>query len=312
MPYMALTSRRLALSKLIEKTMGRITVNSHIIAESIRDQVWLNPILGSYELCFNSSLQGSAVPSSEKQRWATLNSARVYVKSSNSPEYDLGIAALEAPVSVKTHPEHRISAQVTYYLPLSSAQISKIEEVRDGKDLEFKLVIRGEGGDNEYTNHIHDDWRINIPRSEWISKLRQSGFADILLLEVLIPLKELLGENYIDIKKHLEEAQGFFMNGNYRSCIALCRDVIQEIGHAKFGDKNWHNNSLSLLAESPRGNAQKSRNDMNKAERDAAIWAALKHYTHLSHHAPSEGGEVLYTRTEAKLIITLTAAFLMP
>ncbi|GEM_PF-5657034 len=52
--------------------------------------------------------------------------------------------------------------------PLSpiETQLSKLEEIRDGHDIEFKIMIKGMGGDGEYTNPVHDEWRVKISRSD--------------------------------------------------------------------------------------------------------------------------------------------------
>ncbi len=290
--------------------MGSITVNSMNIAEANREQIFLKPLLSNYELGFNFTLQGPP-ERDNKMRWANINSARVYVKSKESSEHDLGLAYLETPVALKTNPEHSINAQITFYLPLTNTQLSKLEEIRDGYDLEFKIVIKGTGGDEEYINVIHNEWRVRLPRSEWISKLKQAGYMDILILEVPLLPKNQSSEEWIDIRHDLEEAQRHFLNREYSACISQCRKVMEEAGQQKFGGSNWHTSVLKTIGQHPRSdNNEPNRNDMNKEERENAIWASLLHYTHQSHHSRSKGGEKSYGRGDAKLILTLTAAFI--
>lgn len=50
-------------------------------------------------------------------------------------------------------------------------------------------------------------------------------------------------------------------------------------------------------------------NDITKDEREAALWGAVRHYTHQAHHSGSEGGVSVYSRAEARLVLTLTASF---
>ena len=47
---------------------------------------------------------------------------------------------------------------------------------------------------------------------------------------------------------------------------------------------------------------------MDKGQRESALCAAFRLYTHLAHHGPSEGGVPAYTRAEAQFVISLTAA----
>ncbi|MAS87829.1 MAG: hypothetical protein CMH30_07645 [Micavibrio sp.] len=279
---------------------GSITVNSMIIAESNREQIWLKSLLAGYELNFNFSLQGLPERNGKK-RWATISTARVHAKTAKSREYDLGLAHLETPLSVETHPDRSIHAQITFHLPLVGAQLSKLEEIRDGHDIEFKIMIKGIGGDGEYTNPVHDEWRVKISRSDWVDRLKQADYMDILLLEVPMLPKD-VSDEWIDIKEHLEEAQKHFVNREYRACVSTCRDVIQETGQMRYGKKSWSNVLLDKLDKN-------ARNEMNKEDRAGAIWGALRHYTHQAHHSKSEGGEKLYTRSEAKLALILTAAF---
>jgi hypothetical protein len=42
---------------------------------------------------------------------------------------------------------------------------------------------------------------------------------------------------------------------------------------------------------------------MTGGEREAALWAAARHYAHLAHHGPSDGGVSQYSRAEAQLVL---------
>jgi hypothetical protein len=47
---------------------------------------------------------------------------------------------------------------------------------------------------------MQDEWRIQVPRSEWLAKLRSAGARDVLLLEIPLPL--------LDTSKRWEEGSG--------------------------------------------------------------------------------------------------------
>lgn len=286
-----------------------VTINSLNVAETVMTQVGLRPLLGTYELSFNFSLRGSP---DERARWATINTARVQVKTNKSSVCDLGLAQLETPLLLKNDPKHSINENFTFYLSLNATQLSKLEDIRDGHDLEFKLMIKGIGGDSEHTNHIHNEWRVEMPRSKWIGLLKQAGYMDIMLLEVPMLPKNSVSEEWLDIQQDFEEAQRHFLNREYAACVSQCRKVMEDAGHQKFGKGDWHNPLLELLGKHPRSTnkEEKSRNEMSKDERQNAFWAALLHYTHQSHHGKSKGGEKVYTRDDAKVILTLTASFL--
>tara|TARA_B100000686_G_C16803732_1_gene988233 strand:+ start:8260 stop:8574 length:315 start_codon:yes stop_codon:yes gene_type:complete len=101
------------------------------------------------------------------------------------------------------------------------------------------------------------------------------------------------------------------MNKEYSSCIQQCRKVLEEAGYLRFGEGSWHNKLLDQIGLNKRaaGKESPSREDMGKEDRENAIWAALHHYTHQSNYSKSKGGENNYSRSDAKLILTLTVAF---
>ena len=45
---------------------------------------------------------------------------------------------------------------------------------------------------------------------------------------------------------------------------------------------------------------------MTKAERQEAVYAALRHYTHPAHHASDDGAEYSYSRAEAEFTLSAT------
>ena len=91
----------------------------------------------------------------------------------------------------------------------------------------------------------------------------------------------------------LRHAEEECRNGDYGGCIASCRIVIDEVG--KLWGMNW-----PKMLELTRGKS--------KAEREEALFAVVRHYTHGAHHAPGDGGASGYTRREAELILNVTAA----
>jgi hypothetical protein len=186
-------------------------------------------------------------------------------------------------------------------LPVSPGQLAAIEALRGTDNLQFELLVTGSGIGESGSQQVQDTWRIDVPRSKWINDLQAAKARNILLLEVPLPL-----QNETDAPSQvgtiLKRAEEHFRNGDYHACVASCRTVIQEFGAQQFGKKDWSAALLSRLAT--------DRNNMKKSEREAALWAVLRHYTHQAHHAESEGGIDFYTRTEAQFILTLAASFI--
>jgi hypothetical protein len=184
-------------------------------------------------------------------------------------------------------------------LSLQPGQLAAIECFRATGDVTFELLASGVGTDQNGDQPMQDEWRIKIPRSDWLQKLRGAGARDILLFEVSLPLMDQPKE-WAAITKDLQRAEAYFRDGDHRASVALCRTVLDEVGHQKFGKKDWAGPLLDRLAT--------DRTSMSGGEREAALWAAVRHYAHVAHHGASDGGVLHYSRSEAQLVLTLVAS----
>jgi hypothetical protein len=186
-------------------------------------------------------------------------------------------------------------------LPIQPGQLAAIERSREAGDVTFELLASGVGTDQNGDQPMQDQWRIDIPRSDWLQKLRSAGARNILLLEVPLPLVD-QSKEWTAITNDLQRAEVNFRDGDYRGCVSLCRTVLDEVGHQKFGKKDWAGPLLDRLAT--------DRTAMRAAEREGALWAAARHYAHLAHHASSDGGVSNYSRAEAQLVLTMVASLI--
>lgn len=274
-----------------------LAINSRSVAEiDVRD-VGVRSIVGAYELIFPLSINVYAEEGSN--RLAVIAGARVSVKSHGAPQRPMGFARPDAPITMRLHssPNHMTP---NLSLILQPEQVLALEEMRAGGDLNFELMAVSEGFDGENWHQIQDTWHVAVPQSNWIEKIRSAGILDILLLEIPMPVGE-LSEEWGEIGEHLIRAQKNFVSGEYFSCVAQCRFVVSEVGRMRFGEREaWAVRPLERMAQ--------DRGGMTKGEREAAIYAVLRHYTHQAHHSKSEGGEAAYTRSEAKMILSQTAA----
>ena len=125
------------------------------------------------------------------------------------------------------------------------------------------------------------------------------GARDIMLLEVSLPLAS-ASEDWSEVRTTLIRAEGQFRNGDYTGCIASCRTVIEELGHRVYGERDWAPGALDKLAA--------GRKAMAKDERESALWATVRHYAHMAHHIPGEGGETDFSRPDAQWILRMTVA----
>ncbi|MGH9809296.1 MAG: hypothetical protein ACRD9W_18935, partial [Terriglobia bacterium] len=221
----------------------------------------------------------------------------VSVRTNAGGVQQIGFARPESSLVITqyTHVGHFTHGLV---LPIQPAQLAAIERSRDAGDLTFELLATAVGWDQNGQQDVQDDWRTQVPRSDWFEKLRSAKARDVLLLEVPLPLSDRPKE-WEAITRELQRAEKHFRDGDYNPCVASCRLVLDELGHLKFGPGDWAGPLLDRIA--------KDRGGMTGGEREAALWAAVRHYAHLAHHGPSDGGVPHFSRQEAQLVLTMVA-----
>ncbi|MEO9904329.1 MULTISPECIES: hypothetical protein [Alphaproteobacteria] len=274
----------------------RLTVGSRNIADTRIQGVTLRPLVGCFELIFGIYVTIHADESALRE--ASITGARVTLTPSSGRTESLGFARPEGPFEIAC--KASVSTMTPgLHLILQPTQIAAIEALRGTGDLTFELLAVGTGIDEQGRHPVQDDWRVTVPRSDWINELRRAGARNVLLLEVPLPVGD-MPEGWKDIAEGLQRAEDQYRNSDYHSCIGSCRTVIQELGYYRYQSEEWAGEPLGRIASDRKG--------MTKGEREAALWAVLRHYTHQAHHGPSEGGVPDYSRAEAHFILTLTAA----
>ena len=266
-----------------------LLVGSRRIADGGVQSVALRRAVGAYELVFAFYLTAS--PGEGGLPRGSVLGARVSAKPSRGEPRDLGIARPERPFEVVCR-EHVTTATPTLHICLQPGQIAALETLREAGDLTFDLSFSGTASDRQGEQQVYGSCSVGVPRSEWLEKLRGAGVRDTLLVEVPLPL-EGVSEEWREAASHLRHAEEHYRNGDYRGCIASCRIAIDAVGELR--GMNW-----SKIPDLARG--------MDKAAREEALFAVVRHYTHEAHHAASDGGARGYTRREAELILNLTAA----
>ena len=272
-----------------------ITVNSRIVAEARIQDVSLHQVVGAYELLF--SLDISVNSAVDHARRVSIIGARVSLRTNGGGLQQMGFARPGSSFVI-TQYNHPGRLTHTLVLPLQSGQLAAIERDRDAGDVSFELLAAGVGWEQNAEQAVQDDWRIQIPRSDWLEKLRSAKARDVLLLEVPMPFVDRPKE-WEAVTRELQRAEKQFRDGDYNPCVSSCRIVLDELGHLKFGPGDWAGPLLERIA--------KDRGGMTGGEREAALWAAVRHYAHLAHHGPSAGGVPHYSRQEAQLVLTMVA-----
>ncbi len=275
-----------------------LCVNSVIVAEVATQNVTLQPILGAYELGFGLAV--SIHQARERAYEVSLRNARVTVTGANNEPQVLGWAWPERTFSVR---QKDSSSRNTpqFLLTLQPAQLKGIEELRGISDLKFELHANGIGYDQNGEAPVEDTWQFVVPRSKWIEQLGRANARDILLLEVPLPFPDAADET-AKIGHIFKNAEEQFRGGNYTGAVAEIRKFVEALGKWRFEQEHWAGKSLSQLA------TKNEREAMSKHERETALWATIRHYTHPAHHVDSDGSTSEFSRSEAKLILTLVAA----
>ena len=241
-----------------------ITVNSRIVAEARIQGVTLRSVVGAYELQLGLDL--TINPQHEYSRRVSIIGASVTLRTNRSGPQPVGFARPESVFDIRQGPYPNRMTPVLV-LPIQPGQLAAIERFRAAGDVTFELLVTGVGTDQNGDQPTQDQWRVEIPRSDWLQKLRSAGARNILLLEVPLPLVDQPKE-WAAITNDLQRAEANFRDGDYRGCVSLCRTVLDEVGHQTFGKKDWAGPLLDRLAD--------KRTDMTAAEREGALWAAAR------------------------------------
>lgn len=273
-----------------------IVVGAKIIAEARIQTVALRRLVGAYEIMF--PLQVQVLAGDAQPRGAMIAGADVLVRGAagNSP---LGFSRPSIPLRLVPG-KFGVTLTATFFLTLSPSQIEALEALRDGSDLSFELTIAGEAHEGQNVYPFQDQLYAGMPRSAWIDQLRNVGALNVLMLE--IPMRvDGAPEIVKTVQGNLIAAQRHFVNGEYTSCISSCRNVLEALGQLAYGS-DWPSSCWADLINA------NSRQTMTREKREQAIMAVIRHYAHLAHHPEGNGGIPAYSRPEAKLALSLTAA----
>lgn len=268
------------------------SASSQTIAEEKPVNIYLRQLLGSYELVFHFT--GGVHPQMPEPKWLHVHSARIAVQTARGKQ-ELGTAYPRMPAEIRQrqHPGH---FNIELFLILSSHQLTALEDWRDAGDLTFEISTASVGGRIGVDEEMPEFQAFYgaVEESAWIKQLKSAAFADILLLEVPMPV---LGASQREraIANHLTRAQQHFLEGNYPDCVTECRKAAEELEQGTSPD--W-----SLLQ------TRQSREDMTKEQRERFVLASLKQYAHPSAHSASQGGWSDYTRADARLALAVLAA----
>ena len=275
--------------------MSLNAVDGRILAEIKVQNIVLAPVLGAYEL--RIPLDISILPNTEQYEIQLLG-ARTTVNGNGGRE-EVGVVRPDFVEIYKTF--DFVNRQTpTLICPMSSAQVSALEKVRDAGDLNWDLQFHFSITGGGQSNISQANEKFVSKQSAWIDELRRAKFTDSLLIEIPFPIHD-VPDRLKTVRKCLEGAQRQFLNGEYTACVASLRTTVHELGHHQLGHAEWPKTIAGPIRKKP------SR-EQTKADRETLILDSFRHYSHLAHHGPSEGGETAFSRAEAEIALQIAAA----
>jgi hypothetical protein len=153
------------------------------------------------------------------------------------------IVRFESEPIALTSSQHFHEQQLILKAPLSVAQIKRIEEVRDGKDPQFSIVLSAVvvlHDNNEFQKLNDIQLYLDIPRSHWIDHvLKLWNVSDLRLLEIKVPTNN--REDILGAQKKLAKAEHFYRTGDYPQVLTELRaafGAIADLYGCKKADKN--------------------------------------------------------------------------
>jgi hypothetical protein len=219
---------------------------------------------------------------------------------------------------LRTKVNDKDSSYVQFQFPLSLEIINRIEKARKGNlpfHLQFEVQIatydnftvtntKAERSDKSFITGFETgqgNVQFIIEQSQWVNKvLGKLGHNSYKLVEIPA-INQIIPDEYKTSLAEFEEAQRFFLNGDYDKTVAHCRAALDP-----FSGKS----NLPKLKEFVKS---KSEFEWATSVLDATeVWLekvikATSSFTSKTHHAPSIGH---FSRTEAEIVLMITTGII--
>ena len=175
--------------------------------------------------------------------------------------------------------------------------MERLEEIRSGGKLEFLLRLAAERIGQNGLAVVDANIRVPVPESDWLQVLQQMHSGDYLICD--IPIEYGSNESLREAFAALDKARDLLYQGHYKNVVAECRTAIEATIKAFKLQK-----ALSAAVKEK----QNAHRDMLKDSRILNLYDAVRHVTHLSVHIDAANQYVDFSRREAVLIYSATAA----
>ncbi len=195
---------------------------------------------------------------------------------------------------VKCHSYSNENEQLVFEFCLAKEQINVLEEHRKSGDLALNIGLHALVSGKGEVFDTYDAKTATIPREEWLTALKQSGFRQTLLFEVPVPYET----DNLDLSTLYAKAQEFIEIGHYKDAVMQCRHMIE---HAE----KVRNDSNQSKEANRNAQVRATRQEMSANERMLSLREQIKNICQLGAH-----GSESFTRSQSKAVLGMTMALL--
>jgi hypothetical protein len=215
----------------------------------------------------------------------------------------LGHAMPEVAWTDETRPGIPVDRPLMYHLTLHADQLLALEQLRQGRGVQFVPDLRGNSHGPHGIRQIDSSLNVIVTQSDWVRIVREANANDILLVGVEIPIHA-ESSAIATALGYVRRAHEFLLRGEDNSAVAECRRALESV---------WKSRGLEELARNARkafSANMDTRQAMSKRDRQLALGEALINLAHPAHHAREPGNAEDFSRADAALAVASTAALI--
>lgn len=172
-----------------------------------------------------------------------------------------------------------------------------LEGQRDGSGIKFRLKIQAQLTVDGELSAAQEEVICGVSQSDWVTVLEHCGYRKTLLLE--IPMPE--GERDTAAQRHLDMARSHLLRGHYEEAVAACRKALE----------GWTTQRGEVEALKKARDTQRSNpRALTLYNRELLLRQAASNFSDLSHHADEVANAEHFDRSDATMMIAITASIL--
>lgn len=284
--------------KAKETNVVSLTYMSKVIADTRVLGISGTPGIGIYRLRF--SIEFAVIGQRESDEAVSVSNLRadVFAGPSGGVCSILGYAEPESPLFLEPGKIAQ-SRPVLFHLDLSESQLFKLETIRNGGGIRFRLIVTGYASGHHGNASVRDELQFEATLSDWVRVLDEVSYSDVLVFGMELP-ESSTGERLAPARDMVVKARADLIAGRYDAVVSRCRNALESVQIA-LGEKDKSSSAVETFCKGP-------RRAMTKLEREWLVCEAVRHYSHLAHHVDGCGEPEWYSRSDATFLLALAAA----